>query len=122
RDTPGDRSADDPDTESNAYNSPSPASSELVPISPRRELRPQRTPDTHQLEALGRPRQADVVRGHSETSLAKASLTRLNRFPPLLERREVPPLALSAHNPQPPIRHIERQPPSDRKGLDHLIR
>ena len=60
----------------------------------------------------------------SSTSAGIASLSAFavfERFPPLIERGEVPLLALSAHNPQPPFDLIEREPPADREFFDHLV-
>src|SRR5581483_4824751 len=45
-----------------------------------------------------------------------------DRFPALLERREVPPLAVRAHHPQPSLRRVERQPLPDGKRLERLVR
>src|SRR5262249_354399 len=45
-----------------------------------------------------------------------------DRFPALLERREIPTTALGTNDPEPSLLRIEREPPSNRKGWQVVIR
>ena len=55
--------------------------------------------DAHQLEAFAKSRQPDVIRGDAQLRGPEGALAFLDRLPSLLERCEVPPLALAADNP-----------------------
>src|SRR5262249_10350045 len=69
-------------------------------VTPRRDLGQQRGPDADELEAAAKAREPDVVGRHSEPRAAEQSLGFVDRFPPLLERREVPAPATRADHPQ----------------------
>ena len=100
---------------------PAAAASELVAIAPRRHLRTLRITDAHELEPFLEPRETDLVGGHAQPGGAEGALALLDRLPALLERREVPPLALPAHDPEPALRRVEREPSPHRKVLDRLV-
>ena len=53
--------------------------------------------------------------------VAEVLLRLLYRFPPLLDRGEIPATALSAHRPQPTLPRVEREPHADGKVLQRLI-
>src|SRR5690606_2785828 len=97
-------------------------SPELVAVPPRRELRSQRLADANQLEPLRQPGQSDVLRRDPLPRPAERSLTRFDRLPALLERREVPTLAVAADDPEPTLRRVERQPSPDGERLDRFVR
>src|SRR6185503_7128218 len=79
---------------------PPPAPSELIAVSPRRHFRPLRRADPDESQSLAQLREPNVLRRHPQLRLGEQALALLDRFPPLLERREVPPLARLAHDPQ----------------------
>jgi hypothetical protein len=98
------------------------AASELIPVTPRGELWPQRLSDADQLESLGKSRETDVFRGHAFVRVAKQPLAILDRFPTFLEWGEIPPLARLAHHPEPAAPLIEGQPSPHWERLDDFIR
>src|SRR5688500_7645828 len=95
---------------------------ELIAISPGGELRTLRDADAHDLEPLLQPGEADVLGRRPEARVAEAALALLDRLPPLLERREVPPLASTADDPQPSLRRVKRQALPHGKLLDRRVR
>ena len=94
---------------------------ELVSVAPRRELRPHGPSDPHELETLRVLRQAHVLRRHANPSVPEEPLAHLHRLPPLLERGEVPALALAADDPETAPLRVEGQPTTHGEVLDHLI-
>jgi hypothetical protein len=74
-----------------------------------------------QLESFAQPRQPDVVGRDALARIVEEVLACLDRFPAFLERREVPLLALAADDPEPALRLVEGEPPSDREGLNDLV-
>src|SRR5690348_4147251 len=66
-------------------------------------------------------RERDVVGGDAQAGAAEETLAAVDRLPSLLERREVPARAPRADDPEPPLRRIERQPPSYRAGGDVIV-
>src|ERR1035437_9651928 len=94
---------------------------ELIPIPPRRHLRPLRIAHPHERRPFFQPRKADVVRRHPQPRVAKQPLAFFNGLPSLLERREIPSLARAAHHPQPALRGVEREATANRKVLDGLV-
>src|ERR1035437_4322253 len=66
---------------------------ELIPIPPRRHLRPLRIAHPHERRPLLQSREPDVVRRHSQLRVAKQPLAFFNGLPALLQRREIPSLA-----------------------------
>src|SRR5690606_16041435 len=95
---------------------------ELVAVAPGRELGPERRADAYQFHPLEQPREPDVLRRDAHARAAEQPLAVLDRLPALLERREVPALALAAHDPEPALRAVERDAPADREVLEHLVR
>ena len=100
---------------------PAAAAAELVAVAPRRHLRTLRIADAHELEPFLEPRETDLVGGHAQPGGAEGALALLDRLPALLERGEVPALALPAHDPEPALRRVEREPSPDREVLDRLV-
>jgi hypothetical protein len=99
-----------------------PASSpELVAVTPRRELRPLRLADSYELETLAESGEPDLISRNPELRRTVRPLTLLDRFPPFLDRREVPALAPPAHDPQASLRGVERKPAPDGKMLDRFV-
>ena len=95
---------------------------QLIPIPPGGELRTQRLPDSYKFQPLRVARDADVPGRRPRARGAEKPLTLLDRLPPLLERRQVPALALPAHDPEPSLRPVEGEAAPDGEVLDHLIR
>ena len=96
-------------------------SSELAPVSPRREFRTQRTANAYQLETFGQSGQPDVRGLCAQPEPAKAPFALLHCLPPLFEWSEIPALAVRTDHPQPTLGRIEREPFPDGKRLDDLI-
>src|SRR5262245_34154056 len=97
------------------------ATTELVAVPPRGEFGSEWFSDAHELSAVTQLGEPDVVRGRAQTRIPIETLRLFDRLPALLERREVPPLALRTHDPQPPLRRVVRQPPSDGKRVEGLV-
>src|SRR5262245_54974024 len=76
-----------------------PALSELVAVTPRGHLWPERRPDAHELEAIADSCEPNVVGRHAQPSSAEHALALFDRLPTLLERRQVPPLTGPADGP-----------------------
>ena len=76
-------------------NLPRTATSELISVSPRGELRPHRRANTDELRAVGEPRQSDLRRGDAAPRVTVELLRLLDRLPALIERREVPALVVT---------------------------
>ena len=91
---------------------------ELIAVSPRRELRPQRLTDPNERQPVAQLGEPDVVGRDAPARVAVELLRVLDRFPALFERRKVPALALRADDPKPPFGGIERESLADRKRLD----
>ena len=98
-----------------------PSPSELVAISPRRHLRALRFANANQVESFPKPGKADVVRRDAQAAVAVSLLRELDRFPSLVQRREVPALTPCAHHPESASRGIEGQPSPDGKHLERLV-
>ena len=117
---------DDPDSREPARRHqgqmPPPAAAELVAVPPRRHFGAHRGPDADELQPLPDARQSDVLRGHAQPRVRELSFALFDRFPSLFDRREIPALALSAHDPQSPTRRVEHEAAADREMLDHLVR
>ena len=75
------------------------AFAELIAVAPRRVLRPHRLTDPDQLGVIAQTRQADVLRGYALLHISENSLGLLDRFPPLIERSEIPALTRPAYHP-----------------------
>ena len=84
-----------------------PAAAKLIAVAPRGHLGTQRAADAHELESLTQLREPDVVGRDTDAGLGELALALLDRFPPLLDRRQVPALAAAAHDPEPPFRRVE---------------
>jgi len=95
---------------------------ELIPIPPRRELRPQRLADPYELCTVTKSSEPDLVRRGAEARAAVQTLCVLDRLPSLFERREVPPFAGWAYDPKPSLRRVERETAANGKVLDRLVR
>src|SRR5262249_1529388 len=65
--------------------------------------------------------QADVGCGHAQARATEQALAVLDRFPALLDRREIPPLAPSAHDPQATAGRIEGKTAPDGEMLDRFV-
>src|SRR5205823_973122 len=91
------------------------APAELVAVAPRRELGTQRLADPDQDRAVAELRHSDVFRGDPATRDAVDLFRLLDRLPALLERGEVPSLAVGADHPEAALGRIEREPPAYRK-------
>jgi hypothetical protein len=100
---------------------PATSPTELVAVSPRRELRSEWFADSNQLGSIAHGRESDVVGRHSASRVGVETVGFLDRLPTLFERRQVPALALPADDPQPTLRRVERQAASDGKRLERLI-
>src|SRR5687768_17170906 len=98
-----------------------PSAAELISISPRRELRALGLPNSHQLEPLAQSSKADVVGRHPQSGPRVGSLALLDRFPSLLERRQVPALAHPTDDPQTPFRGVVGEPAADWEVLERLV-
>ena len=98
-----------------------PASTELIAVAPRGELGTLRRANSHERRPVTQLRQADVLGRDAAPRITKQLLGRLDRLPAVLERREIPSLAVRAHDPQPSLRGVEREPLSDREGLERLV-
>lgn len=98
-----------------------PSPPELISVSPRREFRAKWLSNTNQLEAFAQAGEADLIGGNAELGPAIRALTLLDRFPTLLDRSEVPPLALPADHPEPSLCRIESESPANGKMLYRLI-
>src|SRR5688572_12124579 len=94
---------------------------ELIAVSPRGHLGTQRGADAHELQPFAQPGQSDVVGGRAQTRLGEQALALLDRLPALLERGEVPPLAGPAHDPEPPLRRVERKATPYWEMLNDLV-
>src|SRR4029079_2225461 len=97
---------------------PSAPASELITVAPGRELRPLRRADANERRSVAQLGEANIVGRHALARVPKQLLRRLDRFPPVLERREVPSLATRTYDPQPSFRRVEREPLPDGKGLE----
>jgi hypothetical protein len=102
------------------HRSPLPAP-KLIAVPPRGELRTKRLADPNQLEPVGDSRQPDVVGRNAKARSPKEPFTLFDRFPALLERREIPPLAATAHDPQPTTRGVECQAAPNGEMLDRFV-
>ncbi len=94
---------------------------ELVAVSPRGKLGALRLSDPHQRRPLSQPSQPDVVGRDSAPRIAIEPLRLFDRFPTLLEWREIPALAGAAHHPQATPPWVERQTFAHRKGFDRFV-
>jgi hypothetical protein len=101
---------------------PSAAASELIAVSPGRQLRPLRLADPNERRSFAQPSHADIVSGHAQPAGAKRPFTLLDRLPSFVERHEIPALAYAADHPQPSLGPIEGQTAADGKVLDRLVR
>src|SRR5262245_35685681 len=61
-------------------------SAELVSVTPRRVLRPERLADPDQLRTIAQAREPDVLRRNTLFGIAEKSLRLLDCLPPFLER------------------------------------
>lgn len=94
---------------------------ELIAIAPRRHLGALRLTNADEIHALTQPREADIVRAHAQPRIAKAPLHGLNRFPALVQRREVPTRAGATDDPQTPAPRIERETGAHGKAFEGLV-
>ncbi len=120
--TPDDEGTDGRPTDRRVQQSPLASSPELIAVPPGSELVPERSAHPDELKALGEPREPDIVRRRSETRVVEPPLARLDRLPARIQRREVPPFAAPADDPQTAARGVERETSADRKLLDRLVR
>ena len=98
------------------------ARAEVAPIPPRGELRAKRRADANQLQSVG-SRARPMLLVETRTKVPRyESLALFDRLPALLERREIPAPAVMADDPEPSFVGVEREPTTDRKVLDTLIR
>src|SRR5262249_37401233 len=123
----GDRAADDQraehtDAAADEQHLPAPTATELIAVAPGGEFRTQRRTDADEGEPIAELGETDVVSGNAAARVAVELLGLLDCFPAFLERRQVPPLALRAHDPEPPFGGIECQALPDRERFDRLIR
>src|SRR2546427_132251 len=81
---------------------PSPPS-ELIAVTPGRELWAERPPDAHQLETLVKTREPDMLRRIPLAHGAESALAVLHGLPALFQRREIPALTLAANDPEPAL-------------------
>jgi hypothetical protein len=100
---------------------PLPPAPELVPVAPRGELRPHRRPDADELQALFQASDTNVVSGGPKPGPSEEPFALLECLPTFLQRREVPPFTFPAHDPQPPLLWVEREPAADGERLDDLV-
>src|SRR5439155_9555246 len=84
-------------------------------------LGPQRLTDAHQFRSVVELPEPDVARRHTPARCPIQLLGALDHFPALLERREVPALAVRTHDPQPTLVGIERETAANRKTLERLV-
>src|SRR5205085_12579205 len=84
-------------------------------------LRPERRPDSNELEIVGKPGEPDVAGRISQVGAAESALAFVDDFPALLDRDEVPPRTAGTHGPYTCLLGIERHASSDRKGLEDLV-
>ena len=99
---------------------PTPAP-ELVAVAPRSELGALGLADAHQRQSLRMAGETDVVGGDADAGVPEEALAVLDRFPALLQRREVPAFALHAHDPEAAADRVEGQPAPHWERLHHLI-
>jgi hypothetical protein len=97
------------------------AAPELIAIAPSCELRAEWRSDTHQLGAIAKSRESDVVAADPHARPAKKSLALFDGFPSFIERREVPSLAVSADDPELAARGVEREAVADGHRLDRFV-
>ena len=98
------------------------APTELVSVSPRRELRAHRPPDAHQFQPLLVTGEPHIFGRDAQLRVTEEPLAHLDRFPALFDRREVPALTLAAHDPETASLGVEGESAPDREVLDHLVR
>ncbi|HMI48840.1 MAG TPA: hypothetical protein VK481_09245, partial [Gemmatimonadaceae bacterium] len=63
----------------------------------------------------------DLLGRNTKLCFAVGSLAFFDRFPTLFDWREIPTLALPAHDPQPSLGRVECQPSPDGKVLDGFV-
>src|ERR1041385_636309 len=123
---PGDRSANEErakrrDASARDEHLAPPTATELITVAPRGELRAQRLTDADELCPVAQLGEPNVLRRHPAPRVPIEALGVFDRLPSLLERRQVPAFALSAHDPKPALRRVERQTAPDRKRLERLV-
>ncbi len=94
---------------------------ELPTVPPPRFFGQVGTADPDDLE---RPmaEQGDIVGLVQEAGLVRDQLLQLlQRFPPVLERREIPPFARRADGPEPPLQRVEGDPSAVGEVLEGLV-
>ena len=80
-----------------------------------------RRSSAHQIRSVGDSSETDVLRRDAKRRSAKKAFRFLHRFPPLFERRQIPPAAMGADYPEPALRRVECETPANRKMLQRLI-
>ncbi len=120
-DATDDQCADRRDAAADHQHLSSPPPSELIAVSPGRKFGPQRLADPHERRSVAHLGQAYVVGRQAAARIGEQLLGRFDRFPALLERRQIPAFAVRADDPQPPALGVERQALADRKRLERLI-
>jgi len=90
-------------------------------VPPGGEFGPERLADANELCSVAQPRESDIVRLGAEFLRAEQALTLFDRLPSLVERREIPPAACDAHDPEAAVVRIERETPADRERLDAVV-
>jgi hypothetical protein len=101
---------------------PPATTAELVAITPGGKFGTLGLTDTHQRRSIAHLGEADVVGRDAATRIAVQLLGELDRFPPILERSEIPALTVLTDDPQPALGGVERQPLPDRERFERLVR
>jgi len=94
---------------------------ELRTVPPRRKLGPERLPDPNEVDPPHVRGEADVIGGDARPRAPIEALALFDRFPSLVEGRQVPAATVRAHCPEPASRAVERQPRTNRKVLDDVV-
>jgi len=98
-----------------------PSTAERRAVTPGCKLRPQCSPDSHNIEAVADPSQTDVVCREADTCALEELLARFNDFESLFDRGEIPAGALSADDPETSLGWIEGYTDAEWKYLEHLV-
>lgn len=97
------------------------AARELIAVAPRGQLRTLRLADANELEPFTQAREADVIGRDAQLRGAEKTVALLDRFPAVLDRREIPADAPATDDPEAAVRCIEGEPATDGKMLDRFV-
>jgi len=90
-------------------------------VPPCGELRSQRLSYPDEICAFSNPAESDLIGRSSRDRRTILALAFFNGLPSLFEGGEIPPPALSANNPKPSLRAIEREPTTNGKMLYRFV-